>query len=166
MVLSSRRLTCRGPTRISFATSSRNCNAAVCFTKTTPARPCAKILACRARPPVHGKVSRAWRPNNKKGSTHALAQIYGGQTNLVGDRRRRPRNRGQRRSLRRVAAHTARACLGGGENRTAADAAYVLLRRPQLSQASQGSRRQARRSAQRSRSARDRLSRAERADRA
>src|ERR1700716_2698159 len=57
---------CRGPTPISCATSSPNCSDAVCFRRITPARPCAKISACRARPPVHGKVSRALRRDNEK----------------------------------------------------------------------------------------------------
>ena len=60
----------------------------------------------------------------------------------------------------------AHACPEGRQDRTAGDAAHLLLRRPQLPQASQGSRRQAGKVPEHSRPARDRLSRAERADRA
>ena len=101
-----------------------------------------------------------------KRKVHALAEFHCERTDILGRRRGRPRDRGQRRPLRRMAAHAAVACAGRGEDRTAGDAAHVLLRRPELSQASQGGRRQARRGAQRSRPARNRLPRAERADRA
>ena len=70
--LSSRRPMCRAPTPISSVTSFRNCSAAGCFTRITPARPCAKISACRARPPAPGKPGRRPR-RNKKEKTHALA---------------------------------------------------------------------------------------------
>src|SRR6202030_795367 len=54
---------CRARIPTSSATSFRSCSAAVCFTRIMPARPCARISACRARRPARGKRRRGSRQN-------------------------------------------------------------------------------------------------------
>ena len=81
--LSSRRPMCPAPMPISSSTSCRNCSAAGCSTRIMPARRCAKISACGARPPAHGKPGRKPR-RNKQGTVHALAQIHRRRTRPPG----------------------------------------------------------------------------------
>ena len=51
---SCRQRTCPAPTRISCASSCRNCSAAACSARSLPARPCATISGYRCRRSTHG----------------------------------------------------------------------------------------------------------------
>ena len=87
--LSSRRPMCPAPTPISSATSCPNCSAAACSTRITPARRCARIWACGARPPAPGKPGRKPPPNKKAKHMRWLKFTAAGQTSwgiVEGDR--------------------------------------------------------------------------------
>ena len=116
---SSRRPTCRAPTRISSATSFPSCSGAGFFTRTTRARRCARISASR---PSAG----AWKISARGGGItrihHALASIHCERADLLGHCRRRPRGRGQRRHVRRLETHRAIALARRREGRSAGHA--------------------------------------------
>src|SRR3954447_6362718 len=122
--------TCPDPTRISSGTWFRNCSAGGSSTKTTPARPCGRILACLGRVRAHGKRGRKWRRNNR--DSHALASVHRVWPELLGYPGDRPRRRGQRRPFWRMATHSSFACPRRGQDRTADHAAHFLLRGTEL----------------------------------